>query len=306
MSIASFFLHRHTFLLLALLLGLLLGERANVLQPFAPYILSLVLGLSIIDFDVSQVRSTRTMLRLAFFSLLLNFLLLGGLMVLLYKIMYDVEEILFGFLLLAISPPGPSVVPFTLLLRGNTTIALIGFVLLHLVTILLLPLLLFFYNYQNQFSQPVLFLFKIVLLSIIIPYVLSRIFRHEQIRDKILPWRGKLVNAGFFLIIVPIVGQSVTVIRLYPEYIWQSTFIFFIVMGVMPFILNVFMKFIGVQKSDRTAYIFLSTTKSSAFAAVITFSLGAVASSVPVAIHAFFVTFFFIGYSMLRRKLSEN
>ena len=127
--------------------------------------------------------------------------------------------------------------------------------------------------------------------------------RHKLLIEKVKKIKGKVINWGFFLIIVPIVGQSRQIMFENQHLIWESLLLFTILMFVWPLIFNFIGFKTGVKKEIIIADTFFLTTKSSAFAAVVVFATGQSIAGIPAAVHAFFVTLVFIAYSAIATKL---
>jgi hypothetical protein len=105
--------------------------------------------------------------------------------------------------------------------------------------------------------------------------------------------------------VVPIVGKSMTVMSANPQLLWQSIVLFVITMFIVAGIYNFTAFAFRLPKADVIATTFFLTTKSSAFAAVVVFQIADKVARVPAAVHAFFVTIFFLIYPFLLKGIRK-
>jgi bile acid:Na+ symporter, BASS family len=290
--------HRNFLLSFALVLGLILGENTWILPEISVYVLALVMIFATVDFSFGVFRQTVLSIKTLGFTFFLNYIVFGGLMLLMARFLLPGNELWVGCVLLAAAPPGPSVVPFTAIMKGNVSMGVIGLFGLHLIALAATPLILIALTGQSV-VQPLVILI-ILLKTVVVPLILSRPLRHKTILPVVRKIKGKVINWGFFLIVVPIVGQSVTVMSANPHLIWQSILLFVCTMFLTAVMYNFIALRLKADKKSIIASTFFLTTKSSAFAAVVVFALENEAAGIPAAVHAFFVTLFFLVYSNLK------
>ena len=290
--------HRNFLLSLALILGLVLGKNTWILPDISVYVLAVVMTLAMSGFSFSVFRKPVEASKMTGLAFLLNYIVFGGVLLLTAHLIAPGSELWLGCVLLAASPPGPSVVPFTAIMKGNINLAVIGLAALHLLALFFAPLILIMLTGNNLIDPKIIVV--ILAKTIIAPLIFSRPLRNRHILPHVEKIRGKLINIGFFLIIVPIVGQSAHVMILNPALICQSMLIFAVTMFLSALVFHIMATKIGMKTESIIASVFFLTTKSSAFAAVVVFALNEETAGIPAAVHAFFVTIFFIGYSALK------
>ncbi len=299
----SFISHRNFLLSSALVIGLLLGKNTWILPDASVYILALVMIFATSDFSFRSFANPVESLKTLSITFFLNYVVFGGLLLLISHFLFPGSELWIGCVLLAASPPGPSVVPFTAIMKGDVSFGVIGLFGLHLVAIIAAPMILLFFT-GNEVSPYIILL--ILLKTVIIPLLLSRPLRHPVLIPHVRKIKGKIINWGFFLIIVPIVGQSTRVMSENPDLIWQSIVLFILTMFVTAAAFLIISLHLRIPGSRTIASIFFLTTKSSAFAAVVVFAMENEAAGIPAAVHAFFVTLFFLLFSSLRPLLQKS
>ncbi|PLW91891.1 MAG: hypothetical protein C0592_13525, partial [Marinilabiliales bacterium] len=209
-------------------------------------------------------------------------------------LLFSDEMMVAGLILLAVSPPGPSVVPFTAVMKGDLKYAVSGVFGLHLLAILVTPFALIFLLGKSAISPEAV---VIIMAKVIVgPLIISRFLRHRKVYPKVEKMRGHFINWGFFLVVMPIVGLSKNLILSNPAYLWYNIIIFTVLMFGGGLVFNLISKALKNSTGRIIASNLMFTTKSSAFAAVASFTLLPRETALPAAVHAIFVTVYFIVY----------
>jgi len=137
---------------------------------------------------------------------LLNYVVMGGTILLLAWWLISDKDLWAGFVVLAAVPPAVAVVPFSYALGGNTLFSLIGMTGAYLAALIIMPSVMALFLGAG-FFDPVKLLIILGEL-ILIPIVLSRILLATGLTRHINPWRGTIVNWSFFVILFTIVGLN--------------------------------------------------------------------------------------------------
>ena len=139
-------------------------------------------------------------------SLVINYIILGGSMILLSYIFRLSQPYLTGFIVLAAAPPAIAVIPFTNFLGGDSDYSLVGFTACYIAAFVVTPLTLtVFIGSQPGFESKI---FTLLIQLIILPFILSRMLLYFNLDERIKPYKGTLVNWCFFIIIYTIVGLN--------------------------------------------------------------------------------------------------
>jgi hypothetical protein len=101
---------------------------------------------------------------------------------------------------------------------------------------------------------------------------------------------------------MPIVGLSKGLILGNPEFLWLNILIFTVLMFGGGLLFNLISKLLKIDNGRTIAANLMFTTKSSAFAAVASFTLLPRETALPAAVHAIFVTLYFIVYDGLVKR----
>ncbi len=299
-QIARIVNHRNFILSLSLVMGFLLGENTAGLASVSVWILALVMVFSTSGFSFSEWKPWKQTARIMLQSFLLNYLLFGILLIGVGFLFFSSELMITGLILLAVSPPGPSVVPFTAVMKGDVRYAVTGVFGLHLLAIAITPIALYFLLGESAISPMAV---VVIMLKVIVgPLIVSRLLRHPKLLPTVEKIRGNVINWGFFLVVMPIVGLSKGLIMQSPDLVLLNSLLFFALMFGGGFLFNLVATKLGAKQNRIVAANLMFTTKSSAFAAVASFSLLPRETALPAAIHAVFVTVYFIVYESVLRK----
>lgn len=298
------FTNRNFILLLSLVLGFILGDYTVHLASVSVWILALVMVFSTTGFSFTDWRPIGKTIRIVGVSFLLNFVIFGLLLFGAGLLFFEDKLMITGILLLVISPPGPSVIPFTAAMKGNLSFAVTGVFGLHLISIIVTPIALLLLLGDSAIStQSVL---TIIITVIVFPLIISRILRRTRLMPAIKTIRGHVINWGFFLIIMPIIGMSKSMIIAQPAMVLTNSLLFAAVMFGGGLIFNIVARKMRLDQPTTIAANLIFTTKSSAFAAVASFSLVPPKAGLPLAMHAVFVTLYFIVFDFIINKTRKN
>ena len=294
--------HRDFVLILALVCGFALGERSRPLAEISMYSLALVMVFATTDFSFKSWIPLSRALRSLLYATLLNFLIFGLAVIVLAWLFFRSEPYFpfyIGLVLVAAAPPGPSVIPFSAMLKGDNHFAVTGVFGLHLLAVLLTPLMLLVLLGQALIDPYIIL--RMMLQLIVVPLVISRILRHPRILPKVESIRNTVVKWGFFLVITPIVGMSVPVFLNNPLSVAKISGLLFLVMFILGLLYHVMMMRLKMERGFIISSTLMLVIKSSAFAAVaaFTFFRGDAGVALPPAVVSVFVTLFIIFYSQV-------
>jgi bile acid:Na+ symporter, BASS family len=294
--------HRDFVLSMALVTGLLLGDHSRPLAEISVITLALVMVFATTGFSFKSWIPLRNALQPLLLSSLLNFVVFGlaltGFAYLFFS--NNPENPYFpyfvGFVLVAAAPPGPSVIPFAAILKGDNNFSVTGVFGLHLIAMLLTPLILLLFLGESLINPKAIFIIMVKL--IIIPLIISRFLRHPRLLPSVEKYRETFIKWGFFLVIVPIMGMSSKVFFTEPGPVLIMSLILIITMYILGFANHMLMDKLGMKRPTIISSTLMMTTKSSAFSAVaaFTFFQGEPMIALPSAVVSVFVTLFIIVY----------
>lgn len=300
----KFLNHRNFILSLSLVLGFILGDYTELLASVSVWILAVVMVFATSGFAFSEWKPWKQTAGIIFQSFLLNYVLFGIVLIGAGYLLFSNELMIIGVILLAVSPPGPSVVPFSAVMKGDVRYAVTGVFGLHLLAIAITPIALFFLLGESAISPMSV---VVIMLKVIVgPLIISRVLRHPKLLPTVEKIRGNVINWGFFLVVMPIVGLSKGLIMKSPDLVLLNSLLFLSLMFGGGMLFNFVASKMGAKQNRVIAANLMFTTKSSAFAAVASFTLLPRETALPAAVHAVFVTVYFIVYDSAIRKMKKH
>jgi bile acid:Na+ symporter, BASS family len=237
------------------------------------YSLAFVMIFSTSGFSFRNWVPVKNLFKPLAWSVLLNYIIFSLLIILLAWLFFRNEAtypFYIGFVLVAAAPPGPSVIPFSAILKGDNNFSVTGVFGLHLLAMIITPAILLIFLGQALINPQVIL--SIMLQLIIIPLLISRFLRHPKALPSIEKVRETLIKWGFFFVITPIVGMSAPVFLSQPAYVLQISGILFFTMFVLGFLYHIMMRRLGNSRPFIISSTLMMVIKSSAFAAVTAFT----------------------------------
>jgi len=201
-------LRNNSFILaLALVAGIAVGQGAEYTRTAITPLLAVIMTLSLVGVSSDVFRKGVGLVRPALLALLLNYAVLGGVLILLAFVLLDDPSMRAGFVLIAAVPPAVAVIPFTYRLGGDVDFTLIGSVAGHVAAFVLTPVITVL-ALGASLVQPFQLLTALLQL-IAAPFIVSRLLRRSTaIRGWLDSHRGTLVNWGFFVVVYTIIGLN--------------------------------------------------------------------------------------------------
>jgi BASS family bile acid:Na+ symporter len=205
-----------------------------------------------------------------------------------------------GFVIMAAVPPAVAVIPFSIILNGNQTLALIGTLGCYLAALALTPLIASWFL-GSAFGDPGKIL-TIMVELILIPLLLSRVLIWKGWVSRLEPWRGTITNWSFFLIVYTIIGLNRQLFFERPGAM------------VLPALISLASTFLlgwGIEKIARrwgadpqtvTTLVLLGTHKNTGLAAGLALALFSQKTAVPATITTIFMLVYMIWLSLRRRS----
>ena len=293
MAIISKLLRNRNFILiLAIVLGLTIGEPvASKTQSLVLPLLALVMTLSATNITSREFTSLKNMPRPILTSLLLNYAVLGGLILLLAWWLIDDRELWTGFVILSTVPPAVAVVPFSYALGGNTIFSLMGMAGAYLAALVVMPVAMALFL-GIEFFEPV----KLLLILgelILIPIVVSRILLATKLDKRIAKWRGTMTNWSFFVALFTIVGLNRQAFFGEFDILLRIIIIAVATSFVLAYIIELVTKALRVDRATSISLTLMGTLKNYGLASGILLTLFGERAAIPASVCTVF------GISML-------
>jgi BASS family bile acid:Na+ symporter len=287
--------NRNVLLILSIVLALPAGQAAPYLEPLVLPALGLVMTLALLEVSGASFRSAKGLVLPVLVGLALNFGVNGGLVLALSALMYPGEAIFTGFVLVAAAPPAIAVVPFTGLLGGDRTFAFLGTIGCYLGALVITPLMAVGFL-GTSFIQPFK-IFRILVMLILLPLLISRLLRRAHLVDYLEPVRGAITNLSFALITFTIVGLNRELFLSDPAALLPPMVIALLCTFGLGWAISGVARLLGVGRETTISLVMLGTLKNSALAGGLALSLFNKQTAVPATVCAIFLIVYFIWLS---------
>jgi BASS family bile acid:Na+ symporter len=284
--------------------GLVLGRGANWTQPLVLPALAVVMTLSTMGVRSEMLKSPRELWRPALSGLLLNYLLLGGILLGLSFLMVREPAMNDGFVLLVAVPPAIAVIPFTEFLRGNTTFSLLATVACYLGALILTPLIALGFL-GTSFIAPGLLVMVIVEL-IAAPLLISRVLLWTSLAARLEPIKGTITNWSFFVVMYTIVGMNRELFLQRPLSLVPVAVIALFSTFLLGAVIAKAGRSMGIDRSTLTSLVLLGTLKNYGIAGGLALALFSKKTAIPAAVSSVFMIVYIIWLDFEKRRITSD
>lgn len=274
--------NRNFIFLLALAAGLTLPALTPVTRHLVLPALALAMALSTMEIENDLFRTPRTLLFPAFLGIIMNYIVLGNLIIGLAAFLIHDETIWIGFVLLAAVPPAVAVIPFSGFLRGNASLSLFGTIGAYLGGLAIMPIIAVGLLRTAAFDP--LQLFMITLELIVLPLCVSRILIRDKWRGRITPYRGTATNWSFFVVLYTLIGLNRNIIMGQTSTLLSVVAISFFSMFILGFLIDWIAGLFHLKRETRTSLVLLGTLKNQGMAGGIALTMFSQEAALPAAV----------------------
>lgn len=294
--------NRNLVLVGAIVLGIALGGFSTVLKDYNIYILALVMTFSTTGISIKGMLPISKSIRTMGISVMLGYFIFSSVLLTLSWFLIDDTYLFYGMVIIAASPPGVAVIPFTHILKGDMNYTMIGTLGAYLSSIIMAPLIIAVFSGSSSLDP--LQLMLIMVKIIVLPFLISRLLLHKKIYPTVLKIRGRLVDFGFALIIYTAVGLNRSVFFENFEILALISFIFAVSMFGLGSLHGFISKRLNTKKETIVSQNLLLTVKSSGFTASTSMAVFGKDAAVPSAILAVLVLVYLL-YLSIRNQLKS-
>ncbi len=293
--------NRNFIFILAVILGLALGDRAGWIRHLTIPALAVVMTVSMTQLNIGSISFSKGLFKPILWSIALNYILFGSvILVLAWYLAPDVQS-WYGFVIVAAAPPGVAIAPFVAILSGNEKYALIGVIGAYFASLLIIPAASIIFIGSNIVSPVRLLL---ILAELIIgPFIVSQLVIRLNIYRYINKWRSKIVNWGLFLVIFTVIALNRDLLLSNPSILARSSLIAFIPIFGLGFFLQALLPKTGMAAENLSSHILFATVKNGGFAAATSLALFGENASLPGAITSVFIVIYLITLTFRAKKL---
>jgi BASS family bile acid:Na+ symporter len=256
----TLFRNRNAIFLLALGLGMATPQAAPALRSLVLPCLGLAMTLAALEISAGAFRTPRSLLLPAFLGIIMSYVIMGNVLIGLAALLINDEMLWTGFVLLAGVPPAISIIPFSMLLRGNTGLSLFGTVGAHLGALVILPLITLSLLGVSSFD-PLKILLTILIL-IVIPLTVSRWILERGWQDRIAAHRTPIMNWSFFVVFYTMIGLNRSLIFGRSGALLPVALILICSTFVLGFFLEWVLGLMHIRRETRISLTLLGTMKN--------------------------------------------
>ena len=294
--IKSVLLNRNSILVLAVIIGLTLGDYAIYVRDYNVYILAITMTFSLTGLDLRLINSIKKVVKPFAMGIVLNYFLFGAVLLPVAWLLMPTNELFYGFVVIVAAPPGVAIIPFSYILKGRVDYAIIGVTGAFVASVFIAPFLV--ETLAKAEGVEALAIFITMVKLVIIPLVIGQLLRHKIIYPFIFAVRGKVVDIGFALIIFVAVGINRQVFFTNPTLLLLVITTLAIGIFGLGIAHQLVLKRLGVSQPNIVTQNMLATIKSSGFSVFTALSIFGKEAAIPSAVLAVMVLLYLIFLSL--------
>ncbi|MDE5419113.1 hypothetical protein L3049_14015 [Labilibaculum sp. DW002] len=302
---AKIILNRNFILVLAVILGLLIGDWATLLKDYTFYILAIVMTFSTTGISTKAMFPLKEMFVPMLLGSFLNYVVFGVVIISVSYWLMPTPELFLGFVVIASTPPGVAVIPFSHILDGDLKYAIVGTLGAFISSLFFAPLIVSLFSNVDGGIDP-LQLFVTMVQLVLLPLLISRLLLWKPIKPTVEKVRGKIVDWGFALLIFTAVGLNRQVFFSNFEILFLVALVLFLSIFGLGWFYEWFSKKIGISAPVAVTQNLLVTIKSSGFAVVTALTLFGKEAAIPSAVMAIFVLLYLLYLSIRKEYFGTN
>jgi len=291
--------NRDFLLLLAIALGLLWGQGAQWTEKSVIPALVVVMTVATLGVSGSVFLFPRSLLGPALAGLAMNYGVLSSVLFGLNNFLIRQEEFWTGFVILMAVPPAVAVIPFTVLLEGDSTFSLIATIGCYLGALIITPLITLGLLGSGFVDREKLI--TIIVELILTPLILSRFLLWIGISGRIESLKGAITNWGFFLVTYTIVGLNQAIFLDQPLSLLPTATIALASTFLLGFVIHGVGRLFRAESKKMTSLLLLGTQKNTGLAAGLALALFNDQTAIPATVSTIFMIVYIIWLSFKRR-----
>lgn len=296
-AIIQLLTNRNFILISALILGFTIGDYAVLFKDYTIYILATVMAFSTTGITIKALKPAKKVAGIISQSILFSYIIHSFVILILAYFLMPTQELFLGFVVIAATPPGVAVIPFSGVFKGDVNYSIIGIFGSYVAAIIFTPLIIELFSGEK--SIEISRLLKMMGELIILPMIVSRFLRRKEIFKFVDKVKGKVVNYGFGLIIFTAIGLNRELFLSEIEILLSIAFILFVsIFGLGLLYEKIATKFTNIPKERIVSQNLMLSIKGSGFSVVTAFVLFGKESTVPAAMLSVMVLLYllFLGF----------
>jgi BASS family bile acid:Na+ symporter len=295
--------NRNLILIAAIFIGLAFNQYANFLKDYNFYILALVMTFSTTGISMRGLLPVSKSLKNMGMAIILGYFIFSSVLLILSWFLLDNKFLFYGMVIIAASPPGVAVIPFTHILKGDMNYTMVGTLGTYLASVVLAPVIILFFSGGEGLSP--LDLLVIMVKIILVPFIISRFLLYKPIYKVVEKIRGKVVDFGFSLIIYTAVGLNRDVFFQNFEVLALISIILLLAMFGLGTLYEIISHKMRIEPEKAVSQKLLLTIKSSGFTASASMAIFGREAAIPSAVMAVLVLVYLL-YLSIRNDIKQR
>ncbi|MGD9995207.1 MAG: bile acid:sodium symporter family protein [Salinivirgaceae bacterium] len=295
--------NRNLILIGAIIVGLVFSGFANTLKDYNFYILAVVMTLSTTGISMKGMLPISKSLKNMGVAIFLGYFVFSSLLIVLSWFLLDNKYLFYGMVIIAASPPGVAVIPFTHILKGDMNYTMVGTLGTYLASVILAPFIITLFSDSEGLDSMQLLI--IMVKVILIPFLISRLLLFQPIYAVVEKTRGHLVDFGFALIIYTAVGLNREVFFGNFEVLALISFILLLMMFGLGTLYEWLARRFKIASPKSVSQKLLLTIKSSGFTASASMAIFGREAAIPSAVLAVLVLVYLL-YLSIRNDIKQQ
>ncbi len=288
----------------AILLGLFLPQAEQATSFLILPAIMIILTVTLLRFPPGFFREPKKILPGALLGSLMNYLILGNLIILGSIFLIRDEKFWIGLILIAAVPPAVAVLPLSDRLQGDRLLTFAGFAGTHVAALILIPLIgVAFLKYIPMSYDKLIVLF---LALIGLPLLFSRIAVDRNWAPLIDRHEGTVTDVCFFIVFYTMAAQNVQLIRQWPLAIVLISLVAVLSIALISVAFWLIGKFHKVPRQNISSLLLLGTMKNYGLAGGIALYVFSSEAALPALIFSLFMFIFTIGLKLTAPKTTNT
>jgi BASS family bile acid:Na+ symporter len=289
-------------LVLAFISALLVGDKTAFIKPLVMPVVVAVMVLSASSFNPEDHFPFSKSVKDGVAGIICSYLISSGIVLAVSTLIISDRDMLTGFVMIAVSPPGVAIIPFTYLMGGRVVKSVVGTFGAFTASIILAPLIAMLFT-EGASISPVK-MAVLLLQVIILPFIIARILMKSQKFRNVLQYRGTLINWGMFLVTFTSVGLNSSTFFKNHEIIAGAVAVSIIAIFGTSLITEFILKKAHLSREERIPFLLMATIKNGGFGVVAALTLAGDRASAAAAIFSGFTAIYLV-YISIRDKIRE-
>ncbi len=245
---------------LAILSGLYLPQAAPVASMLILPALMIMLTVTLLRFPGGFFKKPKTLLPSALWGNLMNYLVLGNMIILGGIFLIRDEKIWIGLVLVAAVPPAVAILSLSEKIRGDKMLTLAGFAGTYVGALILTPLIGAAFLKYVPIHYDKLILLAVTLIGM--PILLSRIAVDRNWDTRIDRHEGTISSACFFVVFYALAANNATLILRWPREIIILSVLAIVTVFSISLALLLIGRFYKIPRQTISSLLLLGTMKN--------------------------------------------